>query len=107
MAMPDTDLDEEQPLREVQAWEAFRDGVTALRSLDDARDLLNDPPLDVGRQYYLNLANFLLTFAIPKSTSRAERELYLGFVQRLDAADALKPTVAGAAIAALRRSLVG
>jgi hypothetical protein len=44
-----------------------------------------------GLPYYSNLGFFLGDFTVPSGSSYEERELYLQFIQRLDAAGALKP----------------
>lgn len=105
MAATDTEFDEQRSIRELQAWETFRDRVVELQTLADARALLDQPPDDAGQQYYLNLADFLLTFAIPPTANRAERELYLRVLDRLAAAGEVKRSAAVPALAALRRSL--
>lgn len=105
MGTKDTEFDEERSIRELQAWETFRDRMADLHTLDDARALLDHPPEVTGQQYYLNLADFLLTFAIPATANRAERELYLRFLEKLEGAGAVKRSAAVPALAALRRSL--
>jgi hypothetical protein len=76
-----------------RAWEEFRPRLAALRTYAEAQRLLAraPPPDSPGRRYYSNLATFLQVFGVPAGASHAEKELYLQFVWRLDAAGTLTP----------------
>src|SRR4051812_9805806 len=76
-----------------RVWEAFRPRLEALQTMAQAVQLMNEaPPADApGRQYHVNLGFFLGAFTVPAGTSYAEKDLYLQFVRRLNAAGELKP----------------
>jgi hypothetical protein len=76
-------------------WPAFRDRLAAAQNMAHALTLLGEQPAEnaPGRRFYSNLGFFLQGFTVPGGSSARERALYLAFVQRLDAAGALKPGV--------------
>jgi hypothetical protein len=85
--------DHERNEAERLEWEIFRPKLDALQSYAEALKLLAEAPRPdaPGRRYYSNLGFFLQAFTVPMGSSYAERALYLQFIQRLDAAGALKP----------------
>ena len=84
---------QEQADAERRAWERFRPKLAALQTFQDAETLLGQAPPhgDPGRPFYSNLGFFIQSFDVPGGSSDTERALYLQFVERLDAAGALKP----------------
>lgn len=78
---------------EHMVWERFLPRLEALKTMEDAYQLVAEaPPPDApGRRYYSNLGFFLQGFMPPMGSSYGEKGLYLQFIQRLDAARALKP----------------
>lgn len=101
----ETAFDEERSEREVQAWDVFRNWMNSLGTLEDARALLENPPVDAGHQYYLNLAELMLMSAVPKQASLEERALYLAFLERLNANGEFASCTNSVLISGLRRTL--
>ncbi len=89
-----------------RVWDQFRPRE-ALASFGEAQSLANEapPPDSPGRRYYSNLGFFLQSFAVPMGSSYAEKALYLQFIQRLDAAGALKPGTGQKVQEELRRAM--
>jgi hypothetical protein len=89
-----------------QAWEEFEPRLAGLQTLEDAAQLVAEaPPVDYpGRGYYSNLGFFLQQFTVPNGSNGAERFLYARFIERLDAAGALKPGAAAQILRALVRT---
>ena len=94
-------------IAERRAWEQFRPQLEALTSLAEAILLVKSAP-PVGSpawRYYSNFRAFLRdVHTIPADSSYEEKALYLKFIQRLDAADALKPPGVGQKIQEALRS---
>ena len=92
---------------ERRVWNHFRSRLESLNSFVEALRLVGEtpPPDSPGRAYYSNLSFFLQNFTVPAGSSYEERELYLRFIQRLDAADALKSGAAQQIQDNLRRSM--
>ncbi len=90
-----------------RAWNHFRLRLESLNSFVEALLLIREapPPDSPGRRYYSNLAFFLDEFTIPAGSSREEMELYLRFIQRLEAANALNPGAAQQVQEKLRRAI--
>jgi hypothetical protein len=90
-----------------RAWEAFRPRLEALRTMTQAVQLMNEaPPADApGRRYHQNLGFFLGAFTVPVATSYEEKDLYLQFVQRLNAANELRPNGGKKVVEALQRAM--
>jgi hypothetical protein len=78
-----------------------------LTSFPEALELVKEapPPDSPGRRYYSNLGFFLQAFTVPEGSSYAEKELYLRFIEQLDAAGALKLGAAQRAEEELRRAM--
>ena len=94
---------------ERRAWEQFRPRLEAVTSLAEAVLLVKGAP-PVGSpdwRYYSNFRAFLRDVnTIPDDSSYEEKALYLKFIQRLDAAGALKPPGVGQKIQeALRNAM--
>lgn len=87
--------DQERANAQRRAWEQFSPKLDALTSLGEARSLIAEKPrLDsLDRLYYTNLELFLMSNfkMVPDGSIYAEKQLYLQFIQRLDAAGALPP----------------
>jgi hypothetical protein len=79
-----------------RVWDRFRARLEGLTSFPEAQLLVDEalPPDSPGRRYYSNLGFFLQDFTVPAGSSYAEKELYLQFIQRLNATGALKPGAA-------------
>jgi hypothetical protein len=93
---------------ERRVWEDFRAKLAAAQTYLDALTLVAEgapPPESPGRRYYANLGTFLQLFQVPVRSSHAEKELYLEFIERLDAAGQLKPGVREQLEGALRRAM--
>ena len=84
------------------AWDLFQPKLAALKSIDEARALVANAPLQntpgrhaPGRKFYSNLATFIGSgsFMVLGGLSHEERSLYLEFIKRIDAAGELKPGV--------------
>jgi hypothetical protein len=88
-------------------WEAFRRRLDALHTLDQAIRLVNEAPpaFTPGRKYHANLGFFMGAFTVPVRTTYTEKALYLQFIQRLNAAGALKPAGGRKIEDALRRAM--
>ena len=101
------DRDRERAAAEQQAWEEFVPKLAALQTIVEAQLLVaRGPRPDApGRQYYSNLGFFLAAFTVPAGSNQTERELYIQFIQRLEATGALKPSVAPGILLTLRSSL--
>jgi hypothetical protein len=78
-----------------QAWTAFHDRVESARGLAEAEAIVADLPPEShpGRKYYSNLGFFLTTFAPPKGGTMEEIQLYLRFLERMNAAGQLRQGV--------------
>lgn len=101
------DRDREYAEAERRAWKEFLPKLTAIQTFIDAQLLVDQaPPPDApGRRYYSNLGFFLGAFTVPAGSNQTERSLYIQFIQRLDAAGALKPGAAEGVLESLRSSL--
>jgi hypothetical protein len=100
--------DRERADADRHAWEQFHPRLAALTTYDEARLLVSEtpPPDSPGRRYYSNLGFFLSGSMVPPlGSSYAEKALYLQFIQRLDAAGALKPGARQKVQEALRRAM--
>lgn len=84
--------DQQRAEAEHRAWDEFFPKLKALQSYAEALELVaNSPrPDSPGRRYYSNLDFFLQAFTVPNDSSYAEKEQYLSFVKKLDAAGELK-----------------
>lgn len=89
---------------ERHAWAKFHPKVAALQSMVDVQKLLADaPPLgSPSSQFYANLAEFLLTYRMPKTAGADEREIYIQLVERFQDSGTLDAGTATASLAALR-----
>ena len=101
------DRDRECAASEQRAWDEFLPKLAALQTIVEAQLLVaRGPRPDApGRRYYSNLGFFLEVFTVPAGSNQTERELYIKFIQRLEATGALKPGAAPDILAALRSSL--
>lgn len=101
------DRDREWAAAEQRAWEEFLPKLAALQTFVEAQLLVaRGPRPDApGRRYYSNLGFLLEGFTVPAGSNQTERELYIQFIQRLEAAGALKPGAAPGIVATLRSSL--
>jgi hypothetical protein len=90
-----------------RAWEEFRPRLAAVRTVAEAQRLLARAPTpgSPGHRYYANLSTFLQVFGVPAGASHAEKELYLQFVWRLDAAGTLTPGLGTIIEGDLRREM--
>ena len=90
-----------------RAWDDFRPKLDALKTHAEALDLMakGPSPGEPGRHYYSNLGFFLEAFIVPMGSNHTEKALYLQFIQRLDAAGALKPEAGQKVIEELRRAM--
>lgn len=102
-----TQRDEESADADRRAWELFRPKLDALQTFAEAQLLAAEtpPPDSLGRRYYSNLVFFLQAFIIPTGSNYAEKTLYLQFIQRLDAAGALKQGAGQRVVEELRRAI--
>jgi hypothetical protein len=100
-------LDHERNEAERREWDTFRPKLDALQTFADAKQLMAEAPRPdaPGRSYYSHLGFFLQAFTVPMGSSYAERTLYLQFIQRLDAAGALKPGAGQQIEQALRHAM--
>lgn len=91
------------------AWERFRPRLEGVKDYVEAKTLtLEAPPPDApGRRFYSNLAFFLGDFAVPHGSSDAEKGLYIGLMERMDAAGNLKAGVKDRVVSALRAAARG
>lgn len=89
---------------EKHAWEKFVPKLAAVQTMADVRALLADapPPGTPSSRFYANLADFLLTSHPPQESDSAERDQYVGLVERLEASGSLDAGVATASLAILR-----
>ena len=105
------DRDCERAAAEQRAWEEFLPKLAALQTFAEAQLLVDQapPPDSPGRRYYSNLGFFLGAFTVPMGSNNTERSHYIVFIivfiNRLEAAGALKPGAAPDILAALRGSL--
>lgn len=101
------DRDRERAAAEQRAWEEFLPKLAALQTFVEAQMLVAQapPPDSPGRRYYSNLGFFLQAFTVPMGSNSTERSHYIVFINRLEAAGALKPGAAPGILAALRGSL--
>jgi hypothetical protein len=93
--------------RQVQ-WEIFAAKLDGVKSLAAAKSLVFDSPPEPdspARSFYSNLRFFLQEFIVPSRAGREEREGYVLFIKRLDAAGELKPGWGDAITARLTVSL--
>lgn len=88
------------------AWESFATKLAAIRTFRNAITFVTvpPPPDSPERRFYLNLGHFLTGFIVPEQSSEAERLLYIGLVQRLDAAGGLKRGAGERLVAEIRES---
>lgn len=101
------DRDRERSAAEQRAWEEFRPKLAALQTYEEALQLVAQapPPDSPGRRYYSNLGFFLQSFTVPMGSNGTGRSHYIVFINRLEAAGALKPGAAPGILTALRRAL--
>lgn len=92
---------------EREAYQAFLAEFSAVHSFLDAQLLVarGPSPDTPGRRFYSNLAFFLGGFWVPHGSSVEERRLYIVFIERLEAAGALKDGVASGVLQALQKSI--
>jgi hypothetical protein len=76
-----------------QARTAFHDRLRSARDFGEAEAIVAQAPPEShpGRKYYSNLGFFLQTFAPPAGANMEELQLYLGLLERINAAGQLKP----------------
>lgn len=99
--------DQERAEEARRVWESFRPRLDALQTFAEALQLVAEapPPDSAGRRYYSNLGFFLQAFIVPMGSSYTEKALYLQFIQRLEAAGALKPGACKRVTEELRRAM--
>ena len=92
---------------EQRVWKVFSERLAALQTLVEAQLLVQETPRETspGRRFYSNLRFFLAAFIVPMGSSYEEKALYLQFIQRLDAAGALKPGAGQKVVEDLRRAM--
>ncbi len=90
-----------------QAWGAFFLRLKAVKSFDDAWQLVNStpPPGSGGREYYSNLGFFLQNNIPPNGASRVELEEYLRLIGCFDEQGILKTGARQSIEAALTQAL--
>jgi hypothetical protein len=89
-------------------WEVFAAKLDGVKTLAEAKSLVLDSPPEPdspARSFYSNLRFFLQEFIVPSRAGREEREGYVLFIKRLDAAGELKPGWGDAITARLTASL--
>ncbi len=89
------------------AWTTFHDKVQAAPGFTEAEAILRSAPPQghPGRKYYSNLGFFLQQFTLPNGANIEEIQLYLGLLERINAAGQLKPGSFETLRAALTRAL--
>jgi hypothetical protein len=97
----------ERAAAEQRAWEEFRPKLEALKTFEEAAQLVDEAPRPgtPGRRFYSNLGYFLRCFGPPAGASQAEKALYTQLLRRLDEAGQLKPGVRQSREDALRRAI--